>query len=263
MQPYGQQPSHYISSYDSPYSSQPAQQQQYGSMLDPVSSAGRSSSQPQQRAAAGDSVLSTTEFLARVESVRNDIRSLTGAIQQIASLHQQALASSDTTVATGPRAQLDQLVANTQVQNTSIRSQIQALKSDAERTTDGSFAIKKRQWESLNNEFKETIQKFLREEQQYKERYREQIARQYRIVNPEATEEEVQRAVDADWDDEGIFQQAVSSHSSLSLTLWRAFANIIPTATHQPPRPRQRGPRRRSRPAQRYGQDRAVDRGTP
>ncbi|EAQ85815.1 hypothetical protein CHGG_07068 [Chaetomium globosum CBS 148.51] len=112
----------------------------------------------------------------------------------------------------GARQQLDDLVAATQVKNTSIRSQIQQLKSDTERTTDSTFGLKKRQFESLNSDFKDTIQKYLEEEQQYKQRFREQIARQYRIVNPEATEQEVQQAADADWGDEGIFQTALRTN---------------------------------------------------
>jgi syntaxin 1B/2/3 len=140
-----------------------------------------------------------------VTAVRQEIQGLTTSIQNVATLHQQALASSDNAA----QQQLDDLVAATQLKNTSIRSQIQQLKADTERTTDGSFGLKKRQFESLNGDFKDTIQRFLQEEQQYKERYREQISRQYRIVNPDATEAEVQQAADADWGDEGIFQTAV------------------------------------------------------
>ncbi|KAL1837238.1 hypothetical protein VTJ49DRAFT_4097 [Mycothermus thermophilus] len=205
LQPYGQQS----------YSPPPQYGQQYGqtSAYGPVPS---SEEQPydtvppqqQQQQQGGRSVLSQIDFLARVKSIRQEIQSLTVDISNIATLHQQTLASSDDRA----RNQLDDLVAATQVKNTSIRSQIQSLKADAERTTDGSFTVKKRQFDSLNAEFKDTIQRFLQEEQQYKQRYREQIARQYRIVNPNATEEQVQQAADADWGDEGIFQAALRTN---------------------------------------------------
>ena len=201
MQSYGQQPSYgspqqqYGQQYGSPY---PDEQQQYGSPQQEQ----YGSPAPQQQ---GGNVLSQTAFLQRVSAIRADIQGLTTAIQNIATLHQQTLASSDNAA----RQQLDDQVAATQLRNTSIRSQIQQLKADTERTQDGSFGIKKRQFDSLNGDFRATIQRFLAEEQQYKERYREQIARQYRIVNPDATDEQVQQAADADWGDEGIFQSAV------------------------------------------------------
>ncbi|KAG7289682.1 hypothetical protein NEMBOFW57_006058 [Staphylotrichum longicolle] len=186
-------------SYGSPqqqYGQQYGQEQQYGSPHPQQEQYG--SPRPQ-----GGNVLSQTDFLQRVSAIRADIQGLTTSIQNIATLHQQTLASSDNAA----RQALDDQVAATQLKNTSIRSQIQQLKADTERTTDGSFGLKKRQFDSLNADFKDTIQRFIQEEQQYKERYREQIARQYRIVNPDATDEQVRQAADADWGDEGIFQQ--------------------------------------------------------
>ncbi|KAK4241007.1 t-SNARE [Achaetomium macrosporum] len=204
MQSYGQQ------SYGSPqqqYGQQYGQeygQQQYGHQGQQQ----YGSPHPQQ--GSGANVLSQTEFLQRVSAIRQDIQGLTVSIQNIATLHQQTLNSSDNTA----RQRLDDLVATTQIKNTSIRSQIQQLKADTERTTDASFGLKKRQFESLNGDFKDTIQRFLEEERQYKQRYREQIARHYRIVNPDATEEEVQQAADADWGDESIFQTALRTNRS-------------------------------------------------
>lgn len=156
--------------------------------------------------------LSQQDFLSRVAHVRNEIRSLTADVQQIAALHQRSLTSSDGSAA----RQLEALVAQTQIKNTSIRDQIQGLKQDVERTTDGSHSLKLNQFRSLNNDFKNEIGEYLREEQQYRERYREQISRQFRIVNPEASEDEVRQAADADWGNEGIFQTAVCGTPSLT-----------------------------------------------
>lgn len=197
---------------------------------------------PQQGgASSGGHVLTQNEFLQRVSAIRQEIQSLTANIRDIETLHGRALADTDGNA----QSQLDALVSETQLKNTSIRGQIQSLKSDTERTQDGSFAVKKRQFESLNNDFKETIQNFLREEQAYKQRYREQIARQYRIVNPQATEAEVQQAADADWGDEGIFQTAVRFPRTLVLSTQKL---IMSSASHQPIRPSLRSPRQRPRP---------------
>ncbi len=181
--------------------------QQYGQ---PYSQYGQE--QPQQQQQQHAQVLSQQDFLARVSNVRNEIRSLTADVQQIASLHQRALSSAEGSA----QGQLENLVANTQLKNTSIRDQIKALKADAERTNDNTRSLKTRQFESLNGDFKKEIQSYLQEEQQYKERYREQIARQYRIVNPEASEAEIREAADKDWGNEGIFQTAVRHLDSAS-----------------------------------------------
>ncbi|KAJ9156297.1 Syntaxin-like protein psy1 [Pleurostoma richardsiae] len=186
--------------YGNPYGEEQHEMQPYGE-------------QPQQPAAAAAPaahVLTQQDFLARVSHVRNEIRSLTADVQQIAGLHQRALAGSDPAA----QQQLDALVASTQLKNTSIRDQLRTLQHDAERTTDGSAGLKQRQFSALNNDFKKELQGYLQEEQQYKERYRDQIARQYRIVNPDATEEQVREAADQDWGNEGIFQTALRTNRS-------------------------------------------------
>jgi syntaxin 1B/2/3 len=175
MQPYGQQQGQYG-------------QQDYG--------------QPQQPTGHA---LSQGDFLARISAIRTEIQGLGTNVQNIGTLHQKALLGNDGST----QRQLDDLVAQTQLKNTSIRGQIQQLKSDAERTSDGTFGLKKRQYEIINNEFKTAIQSYIQEEQQNKDRYREQISRQYRIINPQATEDEVRQAADADWGNDGIFQTAV------------------------------------------------------
>ncbi|KAK0636334.1 t-SNARE [Bombardia bombarda] len=178
----------------------------------PYDQQGQYDQQPQQQQQQqGANVLSQHDFLQRVSAIRGEIQSLTASVHQIEQLHQRALASSDDGAA---QRQLENLIAQTQLQNTSIRDQIRNLKADTERTTDGSFGLKKRQFESLNKDYKNEIQKFLQEEQAYKERYREQIARQYRIVNPEASDAEVRQAADADWGNEGVFQTALRSNRS-------------------------------------------------
>lgn len=152
--------------------------------------------------------LSQQDFLSRVSHVRNEIRSLADDVQRIGALHQQALA--DAGDATAQR-RLDDLVASTQLKTTSIRDQIRTLKTDVERTPagDGGGSLKKTQWEALNRDFQKELQGYLQEEQAYRNRYREQIARQYRIVNPDAGEDEVRRAAEMDWGNEGVFQTAV------------------------------------------------------
>ena len=147
--------------------------------------------------------MSNQDFLSRVEATRREIDQLSGNVTQIANLHQRAISAPDSSSS----AALENLVSQTQVLNTRIRDQIKALETDAARS--GGAVAKDSQIRSLKNTFKARLEQYQDEERQYRRRYQEQIARQYRIVNPDATEQEVSEAATADWGDEGVFQTAV------------------------------------------------------
>lgn len=100
------------------------------------------------------------------------------------------------------------MITQTQVLNTSIKDQIKFLETDKARSKDNQ--VKVTQVAQLKTSFTKQLQEYRLEEANYEKRYREQIARQYRIVNPEATDAEVQEASQADWGNEGVFQTAVS-----------------------------------------------------
>jgi syntaxin 1B/2/3 len=156
----------------------------------------------------GGTPLSREDFLARTEGVKSRINHLTSNIQEIASIHQRLLSSPDDRAS----RQLESIVSDTQVRNTQIKDEIKFLERDAVREPQNSF--KKVQIDSVKRTFKTQLEEYRKEESSYSQRYREAIARQYRIVNPDATEAEVQEAANADWGDEGIFQQALKSNRS-------------------------------------------------
>lgn len=165
---------------------------------------------------AGPSVLSNQDFLSRVEAVKADIRTLTTHVGQIASTHQRTLSSPES----GSSAQLEGIISQTQVLNTSIKDQIKFLETDAARSKDNQ--VKNTQISQLKSSFSKQLQEYRQEEANYEKRYREQIARQYRIVNPEASDSEVQEAANADWGNEGVFQTAVSIDVPLSYVTLRS-----------------------------------------
>jgi syntaxin 1B/2/3 len=155
-------------------------------------------------------VLTQQDFLARVDFCKSEIRNLTSNIQQIASFHQRALSSSESSSS----AQLEDLVTQTQLKNTQIRDQIKYLELDAAKTQDGTKSMKVTQARQLKNDFERELKGYQQEEVAYRQRYRDQIARQYLIVNPEASEQEVQEASELDWDKEGVFQTALKNNRS-------------------------------------------------
>jgi len=160
--------------------------------------------------AAQASILTQQAFLERVDFAKAEIKTLSSNISEIASLHQSALSSPDS----NSSAQLENLVTQTQLKNTQIRDQIKYLEADAVKTQDGTKSFKARQAKLLKTEFEKALGDYQQEEVAYRQRYRDQIARQYRIVNPEATEAEVQEASEMDWGSEGVFQTALKSNRS-------------------------------------------------
>lgn len=148
--------------------------------------------------------LSQQDFLSRIEGTKSRIGQLTGNIGSISNIHQRLLSSPDNSSS----AQLESIVTQTQILNTGIKDEIKFLEKDAARTPTN--ALKRPQVENLKRTFKKQLDDYQKEERDYEVRYREAIARQYRIVNPDASEQEVQEAANANWGDEGVFQTAVS-----------------------------------------------------
>lgn len=159
-----------------------------------------------QQQPAAPQTLPQHEFLGRIDFLRNEIGTLTDNVQAIASLHQRSLAEADGGVS---GQQLERIVAETQSLNGGIRDQLRFLANDANRTVDGSRAVKERQVGTIKAQFERELRSYQEEESSFRARYRDQIARQYRIVNPDADEDEVREATEADWGNEGVFQTAV------------------------------------------------------
>lgn len=154
-------------------------------------------------------ILTQADFLERVNFAKEQIRQLTAAIQSIATLHQRALNSTDSSLS----QQLEATVTDTQLKNTQIRDSIKYLEADTLKTQDpAQRGFKSRQVILLKNQFDAELKSYQQEELAYRQRYRDQIARQYRIVNPEASEDEVRQASDMEWGNEGVFQTALKSN---------------------------------------------------
>ena len=64
----------------------------------------------------------------------------------------------------------------------------------------------------MKSKFVEAIQNYQQVEQQYRQRYKQRLERQYKIVNPNATPDEV-RAVVNDENGGQIFSQAVRAYA--------------------------------------------------
>lgn len=153
-------------------------------------------------AAGGDD---TQAFYNEIDQIRDAIGTVDSNIQNIEALHQKSLSEIDESNSAQIQRQLESLVAETSALNNNLASRIKVLKGKASRDE-----TKKPQVGVLDRSFKDALRKYQIVEKEFANKTREQMARQYRIVRPDATEEEVQQACE-DSQGQSIFSNAVLS----------------------------------------------------
>jgi syntaxin 1B/2/3 len=116
----------------------------------------------------------------------------TGNLEQIKLLQQQVLQSTDTSSNSGPARQLDGLVAETMQQYRSLTDRVRRIKGkpEARSAKNGPHV------DRVDRRLRAAMNQFQVLESQFRARMQEQMARQYRIVKPDASEDEVREAVE-------------------------------------------------------------------
>ncbi|GAA5855793.1 hypothetical protein JCM8547_000358 [Rhodosporidiobolus lusitaniae] len=185
---------------------QPQQQQQYGGdayAMQPMNGAGRGGN------LIGDDL---GAFFAEVESIQDEIKQLHGNITNVSELHARRLASTDDATQSQTGAQLTQLTNATAGLTNSIRNRITKL-NEQNRTlsqpNDPNFNTRKLQIANLQNSFKRGLEEYNMVEKRSREKYRDRMARQIKIVKPDATEQEIRAAWDDSQGGAQIFSQAL------------------------------------------------------
>lgn len=157
------------------------------------------------------------DFLSQVTSIQNSINNLSQNVTKIAALHNQTLQSYDTGSASSAQltAQLESLVAETSLLNNHIKDDIKFLERDSKFPGDPQGVPKRQQVDKLKKSFDQELKNYQLMESQYRGQYRTQMERQYRIVRPDATQEEVDQAVQSG--ETQVFSQAVATPCNLIL----------------------------------------------
>jgi syntaxin 1B/2/3 len=168
--------------------------------------------------------LSTHAFLARVTDVNNQLAGLTVAVSHISSLHASILHSPNPSPQS--HSELDGALTTTHSHISQIRNELKALHHDLALTTawarsaahaheqDPSAApIKTSHLARLRSEFKTKLAAFQDAEARYRQSHRDQLARQYRIVSPEATDAEIDEYASGAAPDANVFATAVMQGS--------------------------------------------------
>ncbi|KAK0459617.1 syntaxin [Desarmillaria tabescens] len=153
----------------------------------------------------GDSM---SAFYTEISSIQDSLRTFNDNVARIGDLHSRSLNNMDDAAAQRNAAHLDELVEDTSALSSTIKRRIKALEKQGGTGRDGQ--IRKQQTALVKSKFVEAIQSYQTVEQQYRTKYKQRMERQFKIVKPDASPEEV-RAVVNDENGGQIFSQALLS----------------------------------------------------
>ncbi|KAF5350738.1 hypothetical protein D9758_010396 [Tetrapyrgos nigripes] len=166
---------------------------------------------------------SMQDFLVEITSLQSSISELKSNIRTISTYHSRSFQFNirdEQTEGNGPSSAPDKTIAETRALMSTIKRRIQYL-GDAIKTLAQNGIITKAdadsRWDHLNNiryKFMEAIQEYQGVEQEFNARSRDTVARQYKIVRPEATPEEVKEVISGNVNGQQIFAEATLASSS-------------------------------------------------
>ncbi|OCH95042.1 t-SNARE [Obba rivulosa] len=149
---------------------------------------------------------SMSAFYSEISSIQDELKTFNDNVRRIGDLHSRSLDNTDDAAAQRVAQQLEDLVADTGALSNMLKRRIKALERQGSTGRDGQ--IRKQQTGLVKQKFMEAIQNYQSVEQQFRTKYKQRLERQFKIVKPDATQEEVQAVVENDQGGQ-IFSQAL------------------------------------------------------
>ncbi|KAJ8115716.1 hypothetical protein ONZ43_g4605 [Nemania bipapillata] len=141
--------------------------------------------------------------LDEISDINRGIDTIDRNLEQLRMLQQRSLDDADSSASSNTNRQLDQLSSETMAQYRSLTERVRQLKSKPENQQRFSQQVRR-----VDTRLKDAIRAYQQVESSFRKKTEEQMARQYRIVRPDATEAEVRAAVE-DQTGGQVFQQAL------------------------------------------------------
>jgi len=149
---------------------------------------------------------SMAAFYSEISSIQDELKTFNDNVRRIGDLHSRSLDNTDDAAAQRVAQQLEDLVADTGALSNMLKRRIKALERQGTTGRDGQ--IRKQQTGLVKQKFMEAIQNYQSVEQQFRTKYKQRLERQFKIVKPDASPEEVQAVVENDQGGQ-IFSQAL------------------------------------------------------
>jgi len=161
-----------------------------------------SSYQMERRPGYANDTGDVSAFYAEISSIQEDIRAFYGQVTEIGQLHSKSLSSVE-----DKQRQDEQHLASLTEDTRSLSNNLKLRIKELERRH-GNDSRLKQQIGLVKSKFIEAIQHYQTVEKEFRQKYKQRVERQLRIVKPDATSEEISAASVADTQ---IFQQALMS----------------------------------------------------
>eukprot|EP00124_Ichthyophonus_hoferi_P001699 Ihof_evm5s96 gene=Ihof_evmTU5s96 len=164
-----------------------------------------------------DTDLEVQEFLRRCEEIRANIEKIELTIKQVAEKHARALAAVSDQQAQRDKEELEDLMIDVTRLANSVRKELKKINQENKNLPEDVLhkavaRIRKQQQNTIARKFGEVMTEYNETQSKYKQKYRERVTRQYKIVAPTATDDEVEHAVDDAMENgTNIFQDQILS----------------------------------------------------
>ncbi|WFD43391.1 hypothetical protein MPSI1_002052 [Malassezia psittaci] len=157
-------------------------------------------------------------FFNEISSLQDAIRQIEQNINRISELHSRSLNNVGEASQMEAESQLTGLAQQTSSLTNGVKNRIKALEAEALSIPASGPApegidrnVRLTQIGAAKNRFKETILRYQEVEKAYRTKYRQRTERQLRIVKPDATQDEIQGALDGSMGGQQIFAQALQN----------------------------------------------------
>ncbi|CAI2162364.1 12238_t:CDS:2 [Funneliformis geosporum] len=145
-------------------------------------------------------------FFDEVSSISDLIRQIKSNISRIDEFHSRSLGIISEDEAT--KRQLDSIITETRQLLVQVKDRIKKIEVSNFKASPADQTVRKQQTGNLRQKFMDTLQDYQKVEFQNRQKFRERMERQYKIVKPNATQEEIDSALDND-DGGQIFAQSL------------------------------------------------------
>lgn len=160
----------------------------------------------------------TSTFFGQISEIQDLIRQIDLNVNRISELHSRSLNNVGEAMQQAAEQELMGVAQQTSGLTNRVKNMIKSLEVEANKIPASGPApegidrnVRLTQIGAAKNRFKETILRYQEVEKAYRTKYRQRTERQLRIVKPDATQAEIQSALDGDAGGQQIFSQALLS----------------------------------------------------
>ncbi|KIM55868.1 hypothetical protein SCLCIDRAFT_133743 [Scleroderma citrinum Foug A] len=151
-------------------------------------------------------------FYSEITAIQDSISQFNASITAISDLHARSLNALSDQESSANASRLDELTESTRTLSNGLSKRIKALQAPVRGLSRNDAEIRKNRITLVHGKFVEALQRYQVVEQQYRQRYKDRVERQFKIVKPNASPEEVSAVVNnTEGNGDGIFLQAIST----------------------------------------------------